>query len=219
MGVRITQQTLEGSPRYRPKNGTIVANSYLDAVEKPVAARSRPFDSGLSTREKKGRVRVFVLAGQRIMEGEYAFVAQISQPPRFEGLSRPQNDVLFRYSLGGGVQSSRSWEPLGPIDELGNFGPELSLVAHRRTGLQSQDSPAVLKFTHSGAQATDWSPAGSPQTHRNLCPKLPSSSAKPRTTWPDKATGAVWRESSGTPVKTTLTSLLTNGTTPTGCGA
>ena len=53
MGVRITQQTLEGSPRYRPKNGTIVANSYLDAVEKPVAARSRPFDSGLSTREKR----------------------------------------------------------------------------------------------------------------------------------------------------------------------
>lgn len=105
--------------------------------------------------EKKGRVRVFVLAGQRTMEGEDAFVAQISQPPRFEGLSRPQNDVLFRYSLGGGVQSSRSWEPLGPIDELGNFGPELSLGAHRRTALQSQDSPAVLKFTHSGAQAPD----------------------------------------------------------------
>jgi len=89
------------------------------------------------------------------MEGEDAFVAQISQPPRFEGLSRPQNDVLFRNSLGGGVQSSPPWELLGQVDELGNFGPELGLGAHRRTALQSHDSLAVLKFTNSGAQAPD----------------------------------------------------------------
>jgi hypothetical protein len=155
MGVRVTQQTLEGSPRDRPKNRDhrrqLLPRRRWKAGRRPEASRRlRSINA-----EKKGRVRVFVLAGQRTMEGEDAFVAQISQPPRFEGLSRPQNDVLFRYSLGGGVQSSRSWEPLGPIDELGNFGPELSLGAHRRTALQSQDSPAVLKFTHSGAQAPD----------------------------------------------------------------
>jgi hypothetical protein len=44
MGVRVTQQTLEGSPRYRPKNRDNRANSYLDAVGKPVAARRRPVD-------------------------------------------------------------------------------------------------------------------------------------------------------------------------------
>jgi hypothetical protein len=47
----------------------------IDAVGKPVAARSRPFDSGLSARKKKGCVRVFVLAIQRAMEGEDNFVA------------------------------------------------------------------------------------------------------------------------------------------------
>jgi hypothetical protein len=171
-GVQETQQTVEGSSRYRPKNGRIVANSYLDAVGKPFATRMRHFDSGLPTRGKKGRVRVFVLAGERSMEGEDAFAAQISQTPRFEGLSRSQNDVLFRYSLGGGVQSSPSWEPLGPVDELGNFGPELSLGAHLRTALQSQETLAVVKFTHSGAQAPDWSPDGSPETHRSLYPKF-----------------------------------------------
>jgi hypothetical protein len=148
--------------------GEAFANAYLDTVGKPVAAQKHNFNPAPPTLGKKGRVRVFVLAGQRTMEGEDAFVAQIPQNPRFEGLSRPQNDVLFRYSLGGGVQSSRSWEPLGPVDELGNFGPELSLGAHLRTTLQSQDTIAVVKFTHSGAQAPDWSPDGSPETRRNL---------------------------------------------------
>lgn len=152
--------------------GEAFANAYLDAVGKPFAARKRSFDSGLPTLGKKGRVRVFVLAGQRTMEGEDAFVAQIPQNPRFEGLSRSQNDILFRYSLGGGVQSSRSWEPLGPVDELGNFGPELSLGALLRTTLPPQDTLAVVKFTHSGAQAPDWSPDGSPETRRNLYPKF-----------------------------------------------
>ena len=152
--------------------GEAFANAYLETVRKPVAAQKRNFASGLPAPGKKGRVRVFVLAGQRTMEGEDAFVAEIPQNPRFQELSRSQNDVLFRYSLGGGVQSSRDWEPLGPVDELGNFGPELSLGAHLRTTLQSHDTLAVVKFTHSGAQAPDWSPDGSPETRRNLYPKF-----------------------------------------------
>jgi hypothetical protein len=106
------------------------------------------------------------------MEGEDAFVAQIPQIPGFAQFSKPRNDILFSYSLGGGIQSSRAWEPLGPVDELGNFGPELSLGAHLRTTLSAQDSIAVVKFTHSGAQAPDWSPDGTPETHRDLYPKF-----------------------------------------------
>ena len=152
--------------------GEAFANAYLDTVGKPVAVRKDNFDSNTKTQSKKRRIRVFVLAGQRTMEGEDAFVAQIPQIPGFAQFSQPRNDILFRYSLGGGIQSSRAWEPLGPVDKLGNFGPELSLGAHLRTKLSSKDSIAVVKFTHSGAQAPDWSPDGSPETRRNLYPKF-----------------------------------------------
>ena len=152
--------------------GEAFANAYLDTVEKPIAAPKRSFDSVTTPQSKKGRIRVFVLAGQRTMEGEDAFVAQIPQIPGFAQFSKPRNDILFSYSLGGGIQSSRAWEPLGPVDELGNFGPELSLGAHLRTTLSPQDSIAVVKFTHSGAQAPDWSPNGTPETHRDLYPKF-----------------------------------------------
>lgn len=148
--------------------GEAFANAYLDTVGNPVTARKHNFDSNPKTLRKKGRIRIFVLAGQRTMEGEDAFVAQIPQTPGFERFSQPQNDILFRYSLGGGVQLSQAWEPLGPVDELGNFGPELSLGTHLRTTLNSKDTIAVVKFTHSGAQAPDWSPDGSPETRRNL---------------------------------------------------
>jgi inosine/guanosine/xanthosine phosphorylase family protein len=70
------------------------------------------------------------------------------------------------------VQLSEAWEPLGPVDKLGNFGPELSLGAHLRKTLTSQDPIAVVKFTHSGAQAPDWSPDGSPETRRDLYQKF-----------------------------------------------
>ena len=71
-----------------------------------------------------------MLAGQRNMEGEDSFVSEIAQQTRaYESLAKDQNNVLFRYSLGGGVKSSSGWEPLGPVDDLGNFGPELSFGA------------------------------------------------------------------------------------------
>jgi len=63
--------------------GEAFASAYIDTVGNPVAAQKQNFDSNPKTLGKKGRIRVFVLAGQRSMEGEDAFVAQIPQTPGF----------------------------------------------------------------------------------------------------------------------------------------
>ena len=113
-----------------------------------------------------------MLAGQRNMEGEDAFVSEISAAPGFGALGIAQEEVLFRYSVGGGVKASRTWEPLGPVDYLGTFGPELSFGARLRKALDGKEGLAIIKFTHSGAQGPDWFPRGSPEIHRNLYPKF-----------------------------------------------
>ena len=70
------------------------------------------------------------------------------------------------------MKSSSGWEPLGPVDDLGNFGPELSFGARLRKSLYAKEGVAIVKFTHSGAQGPDWFPNGSAESHRNLYPKL-----------------------------------------------
>jgi hypothetical protein len=151
--------------------GEAFASTYLDTIGKPIPVKARSFKNGLPL-AKKAHVRLFVLAGQRNMEGEDAFVSQIPQVPGFEPLAQDQQDILYRYSLGGGVRISSKWEPLGPIDHLGNFGPELSLGAYLRKSLGTKDGIAIVKFTHSGAQGPDWLPKGSPESRRNLYPKF-----------------------------------------------
>jgi len=151
--------------------GEAFAAAYLNDIGKPLAVANRAFTGPLPI-PKGASVRLFVLAGQRNMEGEDAFASQIPQVAEFAPLAQSQNEVLFRYSLGGGVKSSAGWEPLGPVDYLGNFGPELSFGAHLRKSLAAQDRVAIVKFTHSGAQSPDWAPRGSPETRRNLFPKL-----------------------------------------------
>jgi hypothetical protein len=151
--------------------GEAFAAAYLNSIGKPLVAPQNSFKKGLPL-AKKARVRLFVLAGQRNMEGEDAFVSDIAQTAGFEPLAKPQSDVLFRYSLGGGVKVSQAWEPLGPVDFLGNFGPELSFGARLRQSLGAKTGIAIVKFTHSGAQSPDWFPQGSPEAHRNLYPKF-----------------------------------------------
>ena len=151
--------------------GEAFAAAYLRDIGKPLAAPDRRFKQGLPI-AKPARVRLFVLAGQRNMEGEDSFVSEIAQHPSYARLVKDQRNVLFRYSLGGGVTSSSEWEPLGPVEFLGNFGPELSFGARLRKSIDSNDTVAIVKFTHSGAQGPDWSPNGSPESHRDLYPKL-----------------------------------------------
>lgn len=151
--------------------GEAFAAAYLRDIGKPLASSDRRFKNGLPI-AKSARVRLFVLAGQRNMEGEDSYISEIAQQPSYESLAKNQNEVLFRYSLGGGVKSSSGWELLGPVDENGNFGPELSFGAKLRKSLDTNEGVALVKFTHSGAQGPDWFPGGSPESHRNLYPKF-----------------------------------------------
>ncbi len=153
--------------------GEAFATAYLDSIGKRPPTPSQEFRNGLPL-VPKAPVRLFVLAGQRNMEGEDTSHREIPQVAGFEPLASPQQDVLFRYSLGGGVKISRTWEPLAPVDFLGNFGPELSFGARLRKSLDGKEGLAIVKFTHSGAQGPDWFPRGSPQAHRNLYPQLVS---------------------------------------------
>ncbi|MBC7967715.1 MAG: hypothetical protein H7Z17_17515 [Fuerstia sp.] len=147
--------------------GEAFAAAYLREINQWPAPVDRRFKHDLPI-AKKGRVRLFVLAGQRNMEGEDSFVSEIPDAPGFETLTNDQDRVLYRYSLGGGVQVSSGWEPLGPTGFLGNFGPELSFGARLRKSIAMHDGIAIVKFTHSGAQMPDWNPEGSPESHRDL---------------------------------------------------
>ena len=151
--------------------GEAFATAYLrDSAQAP-APTNRRFTNDFPI-TKPARVRLFVMAGQRNMEGEDAFVSGISAQPGYDSLAQYQKNILFRYSLGGGVKASTEWEPLGPVDFLGNFGPELSFSARLRKSIDAKEGIAIVKFTHSGAQGPDWFPNGSPESHRNLYAKF-----------------------------------------------
>ena len=151
--------------------GEAFAAAYLKEIGQPLPSVDRSFKNDLPF-AKNSRIRLFVLAGQRNMEGEDSYVTEIPGITGFEPLVRDQDNVIYRYALGGGVKASSDWEPLGPVNFLGSFGPELSFGATFRKGLDANNGIAMIKFTHSGAQGPDWFPKGSPEAHRNLYPKL-----------------------------------------------
>ncbi|MHC4801368.1 MAG: sialate O-acetylesterase [Planctomycetota bacterium] len=135
--------------------GEEYADSYLSSNGIDVTHQSQDFCCGTPA-EPGSDVRVFVFAGQRSMEGEGAHVAHIGDYPEFAALSEPQDDVFYRYRLGGGDHTSTDWAPLGPADYLGNFGPELSFGELLDSHLT--DPVAVVKVTHSAAVLRDWHP-------------------------------------------------------------
>jgi hypothetical protein len=135
--------------------GEAYADAYLSTIGIDVTHQSQDFCCGMPA-EPGSDVRVFVLAGQRSMEGEGAHVAHIEDYPEFAGLSQPQDDVFYRYRLAGGLHAATDWAPLGPADYLGNFGPELSFGAFLDGRLT--DPVAVVKVTHSAAVLRDWHP-------------------------------------------------------------
>ena len=147
------------------EHGVHHADAYLRTLGKePKSARplaTWPYPKG-------GRVQLFVLAGHRNMEGERAFVEDLGQLKGKGALAKDNARVAFRYSLGGGFKVSDGWEPLGPAGCYDTFGPELSFGA--ALARKSKDDIAIAKFTHSGSQVVDWSPAGSETPSRNLYP-------------------------------------------------
>jgi hypothetical protein len=152
--------------------GEAFAQAYLRDIDQSPTSLDRRFGNGLKPRLQQScvRIRLFVVAGQRNVEGEDSFVSEVADVPGFESLIHDQDDVLYRYSLGGGVTVSSSWEPLGPTGR--NFGPELSLGARLRKLIAPSDGIAIVKFTHSGAQLPDWMPDGTAESHRNLYPRF-----------------------------------------------
>jgi hypothetical protein len=119
---------------------------------------------------KQGKVKLFVLAGHRNMEGERAFVQELEKLERKAALRKDNADIAYKYSLGGGYKVSDGWEPLGPAGYYDTFGPELSFGA--RLNAKLKDNVAIAKFTHSGTQVIDWTPEGSPARSRNIYPRF-----------------------------------------------
>ncbi len=148
------------------QHGEAYVEHYRNAIGQPLKTTDRRFAPADMPKGKT--VKLFILSGQRNMEGEEAYVSQIANFSRFKTLDRDQKDVLYQYSLGGGVSQSLNWEPLGPSGYLSNFGPELSFGRAVKRTLKNNETLAIYKFTHSGAQSIDWLPEGTDIPHRDL---------------------------------------------------
>ena len=118
---------------------------------------------------KRGsKVKLFILAGHRNMEGERAFIQELRILKGKESLLNDNMKIAYTYSIGAGYKTSDSWEPLGPAGYYDTFGPELSFGQTLQEKLA--DNIAVAKFTHSGSQINDWTPEGSMAKTRHIYP-------------------------------------------------
>ena len=148
------------------EHGDNYASAYLETIgeneEKTQPIQPWPYTQGES-------IKLFILAGHRNMEGERAFVQELREPAELR-LLKPNRNIAYKYSLGGGYKTSNSWEALAPSGFYDTFGPELSFGQ-----TLSQTLPgniAIAKFTHSGTQIIDWTPQGSVAKTRNIYPNF-----------------------------------------------
>ncbi len=147
------------------EHGVNYADAYLQGIGRQPGV-ARPLEKWPYA--KRTAVKLFVLAGHRNMEGERAFVQQLTALPGKGALRKDNDRIAFKYSVGGGYKVSDGWEPLGPAGAYDTFGPELSFGA--RLARKLQDNVAIAKFTHSGTQIVDWTPEGSEASSRNVYP-------------------------------------------------
>jgi carbohydrate esterase-like sialic acid-specific acetylesterase len=149
------------------QHGMSYAEAYLKSIDKlreiPRKFRAWPYRKG-------SRVRLFVFAGHRNMEGERAFVQEVERIRKKSKLANGDHRVAFKYDLGAGFRVSKGWEPLGPPNYYGTFGPELSFVATAKAKLRGDI--AIAKFTDSGSQIIDWTPEGSEAKSRHVYPRF-----------------------------------------------
>ena len=147
------------------EHGVNYADAYLQTIGKgKTVARSLkkwPYQKG-------SKVKLFVLAGHRNMEGERAFTQELKSLD--SQLLNDNESIAYKYSIGGGYKTSVGWEPLGPAGHYDTFGPELSFGR----ALQNKVSGniAIAKFTHSGSQMNDWTPEGSMAKTRHIYPRF-----------------------------------------------
>jgi len=149
------------------EHGVNYADAYLKNIGRspdvPRKLRKWPYAQG-------SKVKLFVLAGHRNMEGERAFTQELQRMVLWSGLLKDNHRIAYRYDLGGGYKVSNGWEPMGPAGYYDTFGPELTfadLVSAKIPG-----NIAIAKFTHSGSQIIDWTPEGSMAKTRNLYPRF-----------------------------------------------
>ena len=147
------------------EHGVNYAEAYLRTIGRNQKER-RPLKEW--PYQKGSKVKLFVLAGHRNMEGERAFVQELK--PLNPALLKDNEKIAFKYSIGGGVRTSDGWEPLGPAGYYDTFGPEVSFG----NALQEKHAGniAIAKFTHSGSQMNDWTPEGSMARSRHLYPQF-----------------------------------------------
>jgi hypothetical protein len=147
------------------EHGVNYADAYLRTIGKN-QEHSRPLEQW--PYDKGSKVKLFVLAGHRNMEGERAFVQELKRLD--PALLKDNPRIAFKYSLGGDVKTSDGWEPLGPAGYYDTFGPEVSFG----NALQQKHpgNIAIAKFTHSGSQMNDWTPEGSPAKSRHIYPQF-----------------------------------------------
>jgi hypothetical protein len=149
------------------QHGENYATAYLRTIglkfDQPRPLKKWPYKKG-------SKVKLFVLAGHRNMEGERAFVQELKELKGKWDLLKDNPKIAYKYHLGGGYKVSQGWEPLGLTGYYDTFGPELSF-AHT---LQEKvaGNIAIAKFTHSGSQIIDWTPEGSMAKSRHLYPKF-----------------------------------------------
>jgi hypothetical protein len=149
------------------QHGENYASAYLRTVgikiEEPRPLRKWPYRKG-------SKVKLFVLAGHRNMEGERAFVQELKEMKGKSELLKDNPAIAYKYSLGGGYRVSDGWEPLGLTGYYDTFGPELSFAETLQQKITG--NIAIAKFTHSGSQIIDWTPGGSMARSRHLYPKF-----------------------------------------------
>lgn len=149
------------------EHGVNYADAYLRTIGK-LPVRNRPLK--VWPYAKGSPVKLFVLAGHRNMEGERAFTQELKALKGQAALANDNGRIAFKYSLGGGYKTSKGWEPLGPAGFYDTFGPELSFA--RALQAKVPGNLAIAKFTHSGSQINDWTPAGTNAKDLNLYPQF-----------------------------------------------
>ena len=137
------------------EHGVNYADAYLRTIGKQPAS-DRPLK--VWPYAKGSTVKLFILAGHRNMEGERAFTQELKALRGQEALAEDNGRIAFKYSIGGGYKTSNGWEPLGPAGFYDTFGPELSFGKTLQGKVPG--NIAIAKFTHSGSQMNDWTPAG-----------------------------------------------------------
>ena len=147
------------------EHGVNYADAYLRTINKlpkaPRPLKQWPYKKG-------SKIKLFVLAGHRNMEGERAFVQELELLNK--ELLHDNEQIAFKYSIGGGYKKSDGWEPLGPAGYYDTFGPEVSFGQVLQKKIS--DNIAIAKFTHSGSQMNDWTPEGSMAKSRHLYPQF-----------------------------------------------